>query len=491
MPIESLRDYLPVVEKHGFMKRVTAEVDRDWEIGAVIRNIYETVPAENRYGVYFERVKGSQFPFVVGIVGPTRETAALVLEAPQDKLMGKMLNAFEHPIEPVIVAEGPCQENVLTGDQVDLNLFPFPTYSAGRDGGNYIIPGCIISKDPETGVRNSAVYRSQIIGKNRITFGAGRVKGAYAHYAKQEAIGKGLDIAISIGVDPVIWFCGPALLEHGIDELSIAGALRRKPVELVKCKTVDLEVPANAEIVIEGVVLPKVRGPEGPFGEAAGYMEGVLPERPVVEIKCITYRNNAICQGNVAQKPPNEAENAGSLMNEALLMRKLTKGIGLRGIVDLAKLKGAGMAHLVIKVKKLPPGQNMRILNAAWVCDTLAKYISVVDEDIDIRNTAQVLWAHAYRCQPKRDIKIVEEAPQIQDPSTGTFGWRPSNGSKMLIDATMKFDYPDVAMPAPEFMEKVKNDWAKYGLPLTTVLADVHKPLEVSVQAPTSTSQSD
>ncbi len=131
MPIESLRDYLPVVEKHGFMKRVSAEVDRDWEIGAVIREIYETLPAENRYGVYFEKVKGSQFPFVVGIVGPTRETAALVLEAPQDKLMGKMLNAFEHPIEPVIVAEGPCQENVLTGDQVDLNLFPFPTYSAG------------------------------------------------------------------------------------------------------------------------------------------------------------------------------------------------------------------------------------------------------------------------------------------------------------------------------------------------------------------------
>lgn len=484
MPQKSLRDYLGQLDEAGMLRRVSVEVDPTWEIGAIMRHLFSN--ATSRYAVLFENVKGADYPCLVGAFSPSRAATALALDAASDRpedVFAACRRGFANLTEPVEIdrSEAKCKQVVLQGDEVDLGRLPIPTWSAGRDAGPYITCGSSITADPDTGVQNMGVYRLQVKGARKTAFGAGYTdgmddypadRGAVHHYQKYEARGQAMPVAVALGNDPVIFLASAFRGPIGYDEIRLAGGLRGTGIEVVRAETSDLLVPANSELIIEGVVRPGVREPEGPVGEAAGYMTGTNAARLVLEVSCITMREGAIVQGLLAQMPPAEASLLLGVFHEATIFKRLKEDIGIPGILDVAHLRASGNLHLVVKMRPSYAGHQVHVLNAAWTAlkggTTTGKIIAVVDDDIDIENPSSVLWAYATRVRPDRDVYIVPNTPiahgdlSVADDHSSHRG-RP--GSRLLIDATKKYHYPDVALPLPEYSDRVKDRWAEYGLP--------------------------
>ena len=481
MPEKSFRDYMEQLDEAGMVRRVEVEVDPDWEMGATMRRIFSGTAAAGRYAVRFENVKGCDFPAVIGATAPNRHAAAMALDAGPDprEMFSFIQEALNNPIAPQDVSreKAPCKENVLLGDDVDLCRLPIPVYSAGRDVGRYITSACNITRDPDTGEQNVGVYRAQVKGPRLTAFGAGypdpgRNRGGLDHFYKWAAKGKAMPAAMVLGADPAVLMTAAYRAPLGFDELQVAGGMRREPISVVRCETSDVLVPANAEIVIEGEVPADERGPEGPIGEAAGFMHEQHPSRLVFRVNAITYRDGAVCQGLLAQMPPGEGAAFIGAFHDASIYRHLVEGHSIPGILDVAHLESSGNLHLVIKMEKPSyPGPQTHILNAAWTslrgASTSGKIISVVDEDIDIHNLNQVLWAYAFRYDPAKDIQIVPGTPLTHhDMAAGPHDADyPRMTSRLLIDATKKYEYPEIALPVDEVMEKVVARWSEYGLP--------------------------
>ena len=262
-----MRAYLDYLEERGQLARVTDEVDPRFEVAAWIRRTSDVAGPT----LLFERVRGSDLRVAGGLFcSPDKALLALETDDHADAVR-RFAAAIEAPVAPRIVADGPCQEIVLTGDEIDLTRLPIPTYSE-QDGGAFVTVGIGITRDHETGTRNAGIYRMQLLGPRQLALAASPYSDFDAMRKGQEALGLDVEHAVAIGVDPVIHLATQARVGYGVDELGVAGALRGDAVELVRCKTVDLEVPATAEIVIEGRFRPGVRHPEGPFGEFSGYV---------------------------------------------------------------------------------------------------------------------------------------------------------------------------------------------------------------------------
>jgi UbiD family decarboxylase len=228
-------------------------------------------------------------------------------ETPVKDLINEYRRRIDKPIDPVLVNCGPCKENIVRGEDLDLLKFPVP-YWHPRDGGRYIGTWyALISKDLETGTRNAGLYRMMVVDKDTIAIGFLPFSHLGLHYSKAEDAGKPLPVAAVIGCDELLVMAAAAPYPYGVDEIAMAGALKQMPIELVKCETSNIEVPANAEIILEGEILPYERVEEGPFGEHTGYHGGPVRMRPIFKVKCITYRNNPILRGTVLTKPINES----------------------------------------------------------------------------------------------------------------------------------------------------------------------------------------
>lgn len=492
MPFKDFREYLSLLEKKSFLKRVKAEVNKDWEISSIARLVYTELPEEKRYALLFEKVKGYDVPVVVGAIGASRAVYAAALETNPDRILERWLTALTHPIEPIMTENAPCKENVCEGEKVDITNFPIPIWTPGKDGAPYITSPYVITKDPDTGIRNVGTYRMMIKGKNKTGITVSPVQHIGAHYAKYEERGEPMPIAVVIGADPTIGMTSVAKVPLGTDELSIAGGLRKTPIELVKCETVDLEVPATAEIVLEGEVPPKIREVEGPFGEFVGYLTPKLLH-PIVNIKCIACRNNPIYQAFVSQKPPSESSKVKGIGIEASIYKHLVHDHQIPGILDVHVTESSAVqGHIIVKIKKKYPGHAQQVLHTCWTVTAygggtmLGKIISVMDEDIDIRDLSDLDWAYNYRVQPDRDITIIPSAGlqgllhdfSIAPPTHGEgeakqgleseFKGAKMEGSKMLIDATKKWSYPELALPPKECLDRAKARWkaGKYNLPL-------------------------
>ena len=311
MPYDSLRSYLAALEQQGLFRWVDAEVDKDWEIGTVSRMIFRAMPEEQRYGIGFRNIKG--FPggrVVAGVIASSKEmiASAIGCEATADSIHAKVIAGLEKPIPPVIVADRPVQGGQDHRQRTSISTkMPIPVWTPTKDAGPYLTP-LWVTKDPDTGRRNVGIRRCQIKDKDTtgILFGAPD-RGGAIHHAKWKARGKPMPAAIFIGADPVQYLVAPS--RYGEDEFAIAGGIRGEAVELVRCETVDLEVPATAEIVIEGEVLTDYTEPEGPFGEFTGHMAGGR-DGPVFKVKCITHRKDPIQLGILSQFPPSEVEHA-------------------------------------------------------------------------------------------------------------------------------------------------------------------------------------
>jgi UbiD family decarboxylase len=464
-----LRHYLAVLERYGKLRRVAAPVDPAGELAAVVRRVFERYPDATRPALLFEQVRGAAMPVAVGVLGGSRGIYALAMETTIEDIAAKWGRAQAAPLSPVEMAEGPCQEVVLTGEAIDLRRLPAGVWTPGVDPGPFLTAPCIVSTDPQTGERNVGTYRCQIKGPDRLGVQIGMpARGMWPHVARNEEQGRPTPCAIVLGPDPAVALASVSPLGRGVDELAVAGAIRGEPVPLVRTRTQDVLVPANAEIVIEAELLPGVREPEGPFGDYTGYVD---PERQshVARVTAITHRRDPIFHAFFSQMPPSESSVIRGTGREGALRKKLASDLGLP-VTDLHLLHAGGAAAvLAIAIQKESPAQPQQVMWAAWAADpTLGKITIVVDDDVDVRSEFLLFWALSWTVQPERDTYLFSGTPAVPlDPSQR--GAPPSRGfpgvsSKLGIDATRKHPYPPRSGASAADLARVDARWAEYGL---------------------------
>lgn len=459
MKMESLRDFLSLLDADGELAHVKKAVNADWELAAVVRRVL-SFPPEKRPALLFENVQGFSMPVAVGLY-LNRRRYAKALKVEEREIASRWEEALKQPLPPAMVKDGPCKELILSGEKVDLSTFPLPTWTPERDAAPYITAPCVITRDPDSGYINVGNYRMMYKGKDRTGLFINPVQDIGMIFEKYRRQGRAMPVAVAIGVPPVLNIVATAKIPHGVSELSVAGALIGTPLEVVTAETVDLPVPAQAEIVLEGEVAPDYTETEGPFGEFAGFMSPIY-QMPVVKIKAITQRRDPIYHALVSQRPPSESSLLRSVSNAALLLRNL-KSLGMTWVAAI-HIPEAGCAwyHIVVAIKKGHPAHPRMVMNAIWAATPqLAKMVVVVDDDIDVLNPFQVEWAMATRVQPARDVVIIaDHMGQMEDPSQPE-GLRHLS-SKMGIDATRKYLYPEASGPDDKYMRRVEQNWGEY-----------------------------
>lgn len=420
--ITDLRSFMKVMEAQKQMVRVKKEVSLNHEIGNVIR----ACENENTGAPYFESLKDSEYTLIGGILS-NMERIALAMECTKEEIVTKLMHAMEAPFPPVKVEKGVCQQNVLTGDDVDLYKLPIPIH-APKDGGAFITGGVIVSKELDGDKQNLSFQRMQLKGKNKLGIMINEWRHLKEFYDEAEAQGKSLPISIVIGADPMV-YVGAGLRYEG-DEMEVVGAIRQRPQEVVKSVTNDIYVPATAEIVIEAEILPDIREKEGPLGEFTGHYSEPWPS-PVLHVTAITHRDDAIYQ-TIAGASFEHINLGGVVPREPLVLKNCSYvSSGIKD-VHLAPY-GSGFLALV-KMKKSNPGEPKNVAMAAMISYVNIKNVIVVDEDVDIYNPADVLWAFCNRVVPEKDIFYVPHSQGHElDPTSDDRGVQ----TKMGIDATL------------------------------------------------------
>lgn len=469
MPYKDLREYLKVLETKGLLCHITAEVDKDWEISAVARHTFRSIPQERRPALMFDRIRGYDIPLVVGILGGSREIYATALGTDQ-KSVFEVWARGRNPIPPKLVGSGPCQEVVHLGADANLEMLPAPIWTVGQDPGPYHTSPFVISRDPETRVQNVGTYRLQVKNPLRGGLMINPQRGMRVHLNKNDERGAATEAAIVFGTDPVIGLTSVSPFPTGVDELAAAGGIRGEAVEVVRCKTIDIDVPATAEIVIEGRVPAHGRELEGPFGEYAGYM-GAPGNNPVFEVTAITHRRNPIYQAFISQMPPSESSCIKAFGRENEIRRHLVNNLGLPVVDVCMPESGSSTATVLVSLKKTNQFQPMKAMFGVWSMNAgLAKIVVVVDEDINLRDPFQVDWAIAFRMQPASDVRIIPNADPITlDPSQPLRDGKvmpaaEQVSSKIGIDATRKHAYPAPSVPPREHLDRVAGQWERYGI---------------------------
>ena len=482
--MESLRDWIRVLEEAGELVRVKAEVDPRLEIAEIADRVSKEDGAANR-ALLFEKVRGSKMPVLINAFGSRRRCAmslgvadmeehanrlrALLDQAPPESLMDKirMLPKLAEIASwaPKKVSSSPCQEIVLEGDAVDLGLLPVLT-TWPQDAGPFITFPLCITQDPESGRRNVGTYRLQVFSANETGFHTHLHKDARRHLGKAAARGEKIPVAVVIGADPATCFASVVPAPPDVDELLIAGFLRRKPVPLVACRTVPLEVPATAEIVLEGWVDPRELRREGPFGDHTGFYS-LADDYPVFRVTCMTMRRDPVYHTTLVGRPPQEDCWITEGL-ERLLLPLLQKA--LPEIVDY-RMPFAGVAHnlMLVKIRKRYPGHAQKVMNGLWGLGQamFTKVIVVVDEDVDIHDDAEVTWKVLNHIDPQRDLQFMMGPIETLDHASRAAAY----GSKVGIDATRKWeeegftrDWPDQIIMDPATKERVARRWEEYGV---------------------------
>lgn len=473
MAYKNLREFIDILEKAGKLRRILDEVDWRYEVSGWIRKTDDLRPRGP--ALLFEKLRGysSHYKITTGLIG-SYGRFAMALDLPTVTSPLEIVNVFRNriktPIPPVTVSEGPCQENTDSGDNINLLKFPVPWWHP-RDGGRYIGTWHgVILKDLHTGIRNVGMHRMQVFDGNHTGIGMLPMAHISHHFSQRQRIGKPLEVAIVIGADETVPIVAGTGFPPDVDELGLAGALRQEPIQLVKCKTVDLEVPANAEIVIEGIVSPTERHLEGPFGEWAGYHAGGVRLRPLLTVTAITHRHQPILRGCLLGKPVTEDQFLYSIGMAAEALR-MFESHGPEGVIAVnCPPEGVALASAIVQMRPRYVGHSWnagRTLISSRVGSHL-KTIVLVDDDIDPYDLGQVWWAINTRVQGSRDIEVLRFSTEPRsDPSVPR--QNAEFGDKIIIDATKKLDHPynpiygshwaPVCMPEEEVMDLVELRW--------------------------------
>jgi 4-hydroxy-3-polyprenylbenzoate decarboxylase len=481
MAFDDLRDFLRALEKAGELKRISFEVDPYLEITEFAdRSVKTGGPA-----LLFQKPKGSDVPLLInafasmrrmelalGVVNieqiAERITGFLEMQKPEgllDKLKLLPKLAELNAAFPKTVSSGPCKEVIRRSD-FTLDYFPILHCWPG-DGGRFITLPLVFSHDPNTGKRNCGMYRMQVFDGQTTGMHWQKHKQGAEHYRRLLERGEGtrMPVAVAIGADPATIFSAVLPLPPAIDEMMFAGFLRGRAVEMVKCETSDLEVPANAEIVLEGYLnLGELRR-EGPFGDHTGFYS-LDDDYPVFHIECITHRKNPIYAATIVGPPPMEDFYMGKAIERIFLPLMRTQ---LPEVRDIA-MPAEGVFHnlILVAIRKSYPGQARKVMHAIWGLGQamFSKCIVVVDEDVDVQNSAEVAWKALNNIDPERDIEFSKGPIDSLDHASRL----PNYGSKMGIDATTKWKsegfnrrWPNVIEMSPEVKRRIDELWKRAG----------------------------
>ena len=476
-PPRDLREWIALLEREGELARIQAEADPDLEITAITDRVVKAGgPA-----LLFEHPKDSEHPLLINQFGTERRMclafgaesldavgermgSVLEMQPPQglvEKVRGlAKLKSIADSL-PKSVRSGPCQEIVLEGDEVDLGLLPVQTCWPG-DAGPFITLPAVITKDPRDDTRNVGMYRMQVID----------ARSTYMHWQIHKdgrmdylATDGRLEVAVALGLDPVTTYAASAPLPKHVDELMLSGFLRGEPVELVRGRTVDLEVPASAEIVLEGYVQRGDEGIEGPFGDHTGYYSPAEPF-PVFHVTAMTMRRDAIYPSIVVGKPPAEDAWLGKA-TERIFLPAIRMSVP--EIVDY-DLPVAGAFHncCIVSIRKRVPGHARKVMHAVWGLGllSLTKAVVVVDEHVDVHDYEEVFFRVCANVDPRRDV-LISEGPLDHLDHAPTLQFY---GGKLGIDATHKGpaegtrEWPEEILMNPEVSELVTRRWSEYGV---------------------------
>lgn len=412
----SLRDFLQVLEHQGHLVRVKRKVDPRSDLAAVMKRAEEAQKV-----VIFEEVEGSRWPVVNNILG-SRQMLAIAFGTGPEDVVREFVRRTAQPIPPVVVDDGPVKEVVRVGAEAKVTDLPLVVHSE-HDAAPYITAGIVIARDPETGRRNVSFNRMMLKDDHNLGIRMMPPQHLGVIQAKAEARGEPLPVAVAIGNHPFEMLAAATTLALGDDELEMAGGLHGEPVRLVRCHTVDLEVPANAEIVIEGEVVPNVREPEGPFGDFLQYYVPVM-DNHVLRVKAITHRQSPVYQ--TIQAGSVEDTHLLALSREAQVYKALVNsGVRVRAVSLVPNILNCAIA-----VEKQSEGEPKNVAAAAFGAYPWLKFCVVVDPDVDVFNVADVWWAIATRANFSRGLITIGEAAGFpRDP----FGL---HRAKLAIDAT-------------------------------------------------------
>lgn len=494
MAYKDLREWMDRLESEGELCRVKIPVDWNLEIGGIVReNARRKGPA-----LLFERIKGYSKTrgkkLFAGGLG-TQERVALLLGLPKESpariMIGTVRERLRQPIKPVLVKDGPVKEHVVKGKKINLGEFPVPQWHH-LDGGRYIDTFCgVVTRHPDTGKVNVGCYRGMVAGPNKIAKLMVAVQHWGTHFTAFKKRMKPMPVAIVYGWDDTMPFVAGNPVPHagGVSEWDIIGGLRGGPVELVKCETVDLEVPASAEIVVEGTISPDPGTylPEGPFGEFTGYYGGRGSPKPVVEVQCITHRDDPILRGSLEGVFPGVYSESCELTHIGLsaICWNILEDLGVPGVTGVCCSKVTLGTNTFVAIQKSYRGQAKQVASALWgsqAAQWYLKNIIVVDEDVDIFDYEALDWAFAYRVNAAEDDLVVypgsfgsllDPSTRIEDRDAMRFG--SGKWARVLIDATKNWNYTrvkswgdDVYPPLNKIDDKtqarIRSRWGSYGI---------------------------
>jgi UbiD family decarboxylase len=483
MAYYDMREWIKKLENEKELARITTEVDWNLEIGGIAREVMDRQgPA-----LLFENIKDYQNTICRNFFTCSLSTwprIALMLGLPKDTPYRDLIRVWRERtkklVKPVVVDTGPCKENILRGDEVDLFQFPAPHWQK-LDGGRYLgtFHG-VVTKDPDTGWTNVGTYRQMIHDKNTTTMSVAQGQHIWFHWRKYRPKGQNMPLAVSLGWDPILPAVASAPVGTGVNEYEIMGALRQSPVELVKCETVDLYVPATSEIVLEGEVITDLNQfiTCGPFGEFTGHY-GPANKRPPFKVNCITFRNQPILQGTLEGMPSVEDHMVCALSHSAIIWDLLEQR--MIGVTGVNNDPSTAYANLIVQIDNTYYGQVHQVAANVWsshLSNMMCKNIIVCDTDVDIYDLRKVFWALGYRVDPSKDIIQFPGWISALDPIVHPKDKMSAGGNKgvrLLIDATKAIDRPReekywgekfavVAYPDEDTMKKVRMKWHLYNI---------------------------
>ncbi len=471
-----LHEHIAALREAGLLIEVDRRINKDTEMHPLVRWQFRGgIDAEDRKAFLFTNVtdsKGRDFDIPVLVCGLAANARVyeMGMGVPLAEIKENWIRAMNAPIEPNVVEDAPCHEIVYRDNELlngnGLDALPVPISSPGWDNAPYTTSSHFITRDPETGVQNMGNYRGMLKAPNRIGMNPSIElrTGGYMHWEEWKKRGEAMPCAIVLGCPPVVSFTAVQKMPEKLDELWVSGGLVGRPLNVVKAKTVDLLVPAEAEVVIEGFVSTELLEPEAPFGESHGHVN-LQEYNGYVDVTAITRRREAVITSWVSQVTPSESSAIKRPAYEAAQIEHLRDHLGIKGVKHVATHEPLTSLHKLIVVvvdRETPRTEIWRALyGVASLRRAEGKWIIAVNEDIDPDDTNAVFWAMSYRSKPHRDVEILKH----KDEGHGPRSLIDSEDGAVLVDATLKETFPPVSLPKRQYMEAAAEIWNELGLP--------------------------
>jgi UbiD family decarboxylase len=480
-PPLDFQSHLAALEARGLLLRIDRPINKDTELHPLVRWQFQGgLKEDQRRAFLFTNVIDSSgrrydIPVAVGALAASPRIYAVGMGRPVEEIEAAWVRAITSPIPPILVDAPPCQAVVITGEELSgigkgLTRLPVPISTPGFDAAPYLTATLCVTRDPETGIQNMGTYRAALKATDRLGVRmASRIGGAggYLHWKKYNRRGEPMPCAIVVGCAPVAMFTGGMKLPVDLDELAVAGGLAGVPIRMAKALTVDLNVPVDAEIVIEGLIDPDLLEPEGPFGESHGHV-ALEDFNMSMRVSAITHRRSPVFASIISQVTPSESSVLKKVAMEPLFFTHLRRHLGIKEVRRVVMHEPLSNLRKVIFVQYAhgtPRSEVWRGLHgASTLLSDCGKVCIAVSEDVDSTNADAVFWSLAYRANPMQDTHIAPHRSAGHGPKSGPR----EEDSTILIDATLKHSAPPLALPARQYMEQARTIWQELGLPTLT-----------------------